>query len=182
MLFPGFPLTPLLFTALGIRNSVLKISQHPRHRYGGLSDHQLLLNTNMQLLQDSLFQWLPVVAKHFHIFHVLTSNSGNALIFILNAKLEFQHVILWGSHVGSHRLCSIFPRGAHTSSMKRNSSPRATHAMKSIDIVVITCQLYDIRVILSLYPLYVFIIAALYFHYIRSSFPQYLFKSFILFP
>ena len=108
-------------------------------------------------------------------FFILILNSGNALIFILNAKLEFQHVILWGSHVGSHRLCSIFTHGARTSSMKYNASRHATHAMKSIDIVVITCRLYDIRVILSLYPLHTFIIPALYFHYIRSSFPQYLF-------
>jgi hypothetical protein len=61
-----------------------------------------------------------------------------------------------------------------------NSSRRATHAMKSIDIVVTTCGLYDIRVILSVYPLHSFIIPALYFLHIRSSFPQYLFKSFML--
>jgi hypothetical protein len=84
-----------------------------------------------------------------------------------------------GSSVGGTD-CSI-PHRALTSSMKHNSSHRARCAMKAIDIVI-TCRLYDIRVILSLNSLYVFIIATLSFYYIRFSFPQYVFKVFILFP
>jgi hypothetical protein len=36
----------------------------------------LPLDTNMQLLPDSLFQLLPLVAKHYHLLHLLTLNSG----------------------------------------------------------------------------------------------------------